>query len=143
MPPRKRTTKSSLSSEHKDALAAGRRQGHAVRRYLVALEQNKPRRGRQVTAESLNERLAEVEARIADADPLQRVHLIQERRNLERRLQNRTEEPGDDLPTLEAAFIEVAAEYGERKGVDYATWREAGVPAEVLQKAGIHWSRRG
>ncbi|HET9093245.1 MAG TPA: hypothetical protein VFN50_12620 [Acidimicrobiales bacterium] len=143
MPPRKRTTKSSLSSEHKDALAAGRRQGHAVRRYLVALEQNKPRRGRQVTAESLNERLAEVEARIADADALQRVHLIQERRNLERRLQSRTEEPGDDLPTLEAAFIEVAAEYGERKGIDYATWREAGVPAEVLQKAGIHWSRRG
>lgn len=143
MPPRKRTAKSALSTEHKSALAAGRRQGHAVRRYLIALEQNKPRRGRQVSVESLQDRLNEVEAKIANADPLQRVHLIQERRNLERRLANRTDEVEDDLPTLEAAFIEVAADYGERKGVDYATWREAGVPAEVLQKAGIHWSRRG
>ncbi|MHB8434890.1 MAG: hypothetical protein ACYDC0_03295 [Acidimicrobiales bacterium] len=143
MPPRKRTAKSALSSEHKDALAAGRRQGHAVRRYLVALEQNKPRRGRQVSAETLQERLEEVEARIADADPLQRVHLIQERRNLEQRLSNRSDELEDDLPTLEEAFVEVAAEYGERKGIDYATWREAGVSADVLQRAGIHWSRRG
>jgi hypothetical protein len=143
MPPRKRATKSALSSEHKDALAAGRRQGYAVRRYLVALEQNKPRRGRQVSVDSLRQRLDDVEAKIADADALQRVHLIQERRDLERRIASRSTETGDDLQSLEEAFIEVAAEYGERKGIDYATWREAGVPADVLQKAGIHWSRRG
>jgi|SRR5579875_2046398 uncharacterized protein YciI len=143
MPPRKRTANSALSAEHKDALAAGRRQGHAVRRYLVALERNKPRRGRQVSTEALKERLAEVEAKIAEADPLQRVHLIQERRNLERRLSSSAEEPEDDMEALESAFVEVAAEYGARKGIDYATWREAGVPAEVLQRAGIHWSRRG
>ncbi len=143
MPPRKRTAKSALSNEHKDALAAGRRQSHAVRRYLIALEQNKPQRGRQVSVESLQERLAEVETRIANADPLQRVHLIQERRNLERRLATRSEEVEDDLPSLEEAFVEVAAEYGERKGIDYATWREAGVSADVLSQAGIHWSRRG
>lgn len=143
MPPRKRTAKSALTSAHKDALAAGRRQGHAVRRYLVALEQNKPRRGRQVSIESLEQRLADVETKIANADPLQRVHLIQERRDLERRLANRSAETDEDLPSLEEAFVEVAAEYGERKGIDYATWREAGVPADVLQRAGIHWSRRG
>ena len=143
MPPRKRATKAALSSEHKDALAAGRRQGHAVRRYLVALERNRPRRGRQVTAESLQERLADVEARIAEADALQRVHLIQERRNLEKRLSSRGDEVEDDMEALEDAFVKVAAEYGQRKGIDYATWREAGVPAEVLQRAGIHWSRRG
>ncbi len=143
MPPRKRATKAALSSEHKDALAAGRRQGHAVRRYLVALERNRPRRGRQVTAESLQERLADVETRIAEADALQRVHLIQERRNLEKRLSSRGDEVEDDMEALEDAFVKVAAEYGQRKGIDYATWREAGVPAEVLQRAGIHWSRRG
>jgi undecaprenyl pyrophosphate synthase len=143
MPPRKRTAKSALSTEHKDALAAGRREGHAVRRYLVALERNKPRRGRQVSAESLQERLSEVESRIAEADALQRVHLIQERRNLERRISNRSDEVEDDMEALEDAFVEVAAAYGERKGIDYATWREAGVPAEVLQRAGVHWSRRG
>jgi hypothetical protein len=143
MPPRKRAVKTSLTSEHKDALAAGRREGHAVRRYLVALEQSKPKRGRQVSLESLRERLAEVEANIAEADPLQRVHLIQERRNLEQRLASKGTETEDNLPELEEAFVEVAAAYGERKGIDYGTWREAGVPAEVLQRAGIHWSRRG
>ena len=144
MPPRKRQTKSktTLTDEHKGALAAGRRQGNAVRRYLVALEQNKPRRGRQVSHESLQSRHDEIEAKLASADALRRAHLIQERRNLERRLAT-TEDSGEvDMESLEAAFIEVAAEYGERKGIEYKTWREVGVPAEVLAEAGIHWSRR-
>jgi hypothetical protein len=142
MPPRKRQAKTGLSSAHKDALAAGRRQGNAVRRYLVALETNRPRRGRQVSRETLEKRLQEVEVKIASADALQRIHLIQSRRDLEQRLAAIGESSGDDMPTLEAAFVEVAAEYGQRKGIDYATWREAGVPADVLQRAGIHWSRR-
>lgn len=142
MPPRRRRAKGGLSSEHKDALAAGRRQGNTVRRYLVALEQHKPRRGRQVSQDTLETRLADVQAKIDESDPLQRVHLIQERRNLEQRVAALAEQSEDDLPALEEAFIEVAAEYGERKGIDYGTWREAGVPADVLQRAGIHWSRR-
>ncbi len=96
-----------------------------------------------MSAESLEDRLAQVAERVSEADPLQRVHLIQERRNLELRLANRGTESEDDLPALEKEFVAVAAEYGERKGIDYATWREAGVPADVLQRAGIHWSRRG
>jgi len=142
MPPRKRTGKAGLSSAHKDALAAGRRQGNAVRRYLVALETNRPRRGRQVSPEALAKRLQDVEKKIDSADALQRVHLIQQRRDLEQRLAAANEQNGDDLATLEEAFVEVAAEYGSRKGIDYATWREAGVPADVLQRAGVHWSRR-
>ena len=142
MPPRKRQARSGLSSEHKDALAAGRRQGNAVRRYLVALETNRPRRGRQVSTETLQKRLQDVEKKIMSADALQKVHLIQQRRDLELRLSAAGEQAADDLPALEAAFVDVAAEYGKRKGIDYATWREAGVPADVLQRAGIHWSRR-
>ncbi|MDZ7734518.1 MAG: hypothetical protein U5R31_16850 [Acidimicrobiia bacterium] len=38
---------------------------------------------------------------------------------------------------LESDFVKAAAEYGESKGIDYRTWREAGVPAGVLKKAGI------
>ena len=30
-----------------------------------------------------------------------------------------------------------AAEYGRRKGITYAAWREAGVPSAVLSRAGI------
>ncbi len=142
MPPRKKPTKPGLSASHKDALAEGRRQGNAVRRYLVALERSKPRRGRSTSADALKVRLEELEAKLAIADPLQRVHLIQERRNLERRIEGASAEAEDDLPELEKAFILVAADYGYRKGIDYATWREAGVSADVLQKAGIHWSRR-
>src|SRR5271165_4967730 len=142
MPPRKKPTKPGLSASHKDALAEGRRQGNAVRRYLVALERSKPRRGRSTSTDALKARLAELEVKLVEADPLQRVHLMQERRNLERRIEGAGAESEDDLPMLEKSFIAVAADYGSRKGIDYATWREAGVSAEVLQKAGIHWSRR-
>ncbi|MGH9292167.1 MAG: hypothetical protein ACRDZ6_05240 [Acidimicrobiales bacterium] len=96
-----------------------------------------------MSGETLQKRLAEVESRIAAADALQRVHLVQERRNIEQRLARSSRKGGDDMKALEAGFIEVAAEYGRRKGIGYATWREIGVSADVLQKAGIHWSRRG
>jgi hypothetical protein len=113
-----------------------------VRRYLVALERSKPRRGRSTSTDALKGRLEDLEAKLITADPLQRIHMIQERRNLERRIEGASAESEDDLPELESAFTAVAADYGSRKGIDYATWREAGVSAEVLQKAGIHWSRR-
>src|SRR5918994_5836283 len=73
---RKRTP---MSDEHKAALAEGRDQGRAVRRYLEALEANKPRRGRKRSPESVKKRLAAIESDIATADPLRRVHLVQER----------------------------------------------------------------
>lgn len=142
MPPKKRSTKSTMSASHKEALAEGRRQGNAVRRYLVALDAAKPRRGRAPNPENLQAKLDEIEAKLEEADPLQKVHLIQERKNLQKRLEGAASDTESDLPALEAEFIEVAAEYGERKEIDYSTWREAGVPADVLSKAGIHWSRR-
>ena len=42
-----------------------------------------------------------------------------------------------DLSDLEADFVKVAADYGARKGISYTAWREAGVDAAVLKKAGI------
>jgi hypothetical protein len=127
-----------MTSEHKAALAAGRAQGLAVRRYLEALERTRPRRGRRPSTEQLERQLEEIEARLHEADPLQRLHLIQQRKTLKARLT----ESGDseDISALEAAFVEAAAAYGARKGIDYSTWREAGVPAEVLRRAGIHRS---
>lgn len=127
-----------MTNEHKAALAAGRAQGLAVRRYLEALERSKPRRGRRPSADNLAKQLREIEDRLRDADPLKRLHLIQQRKAIETRLA--TGEGGEDLSVLEAAFVEAAAEYGSRKGIDYATWREAGVPAEVLRRAGVHRS---
>lgn len=127
-----------MSEEHKAALAAGRAQGLAVRRYLEALERSRPRRGRRPTGEALQRQLAEIEQRLPAADPLQRLHLVQQRKSIEERLAA-TEDHGE-LAALEDAFVAVAADYGSRKGIDYSTWREIGVPAEVLRRAGIHRS---
>jgi hypothetical protein len=124
-----------MSSEHKAALAEGREQGRAVRRYLEALEANKPRRGRKRSPESLKKRLDAIESEIASADPLKRVHLVQERADLQDALDATASNV--DIGQLEKAFVRAAAPYSERKGITYATWREVGVPAAVLEKAGI------
>jgi uncharacterized protein YicC (UPF0701 family) len=127
-----------MSSEHKAALAEGREQGRAVRRYLEALDANKPRRGRKRSAESLKKRLDAIETEIASADPLKRVHLVQERADLQDALDATSSNV--DIGQLEKAFVKAAAPYSERKGITYATWREVGVPAAVLEKAGIRRS---
>jgi hypothetical protein len=130
-----------MSEEHKAALAEGRRQGVAVRRYLEALERSRATRGRPARTEDLEAQLAKVEGELEAADALRRLHLLQQRRTLRARLLA-SEPDEDDLAALEAAFIEVAADYSARKNIDYATWREAGVPAEVLRRAGIAARRR-
>jgi hypothetical protein len=129
---RKRTP---MSTEHKAALAEGRDQGRAVRRYLEALEAHKPRRGRKRTPDSMKKRLSAVEAEIATADPLKRLHLVQERLDLQAALG--ANESKVDLGQLEKDFAKAARPYSDRKGISYSAWRELGVPAAVLDKAGI------
>ena len=128
-----------MSDEHKHALAVGREESRAVRRYLEALEAHKPKRGRKRTTESIQSRLRQIDDRISSADPLTRVHLVQERLNLETELANKEE--AVDLKALEEGFVEAAKSYGERKGITYAAWRAAGVDANVLRKAGIPRTR--
>lgn len=124
-----------MSREHKAALAEGRDQGRAVRRYLEALEASKPKRGRKRSPESMKKRLAAVEDEIAAADPLKRLHLVQERLDLQAALE--ATESTVDINALENEFISAAATYSERKGISYSAWRELGVPSNVLDKAGI------
>jgi hypothetical protein len=127
-----------MSAEHKEALALGREQGRAVRRYLEALEAHKPKRGRKRTPESIEKRLADIENRLQNADPLSRLQLVQERMNLQNELASKSATV--DLEALEQAFVKAARDYGRRKGITYAAWREAGVNPAVLRAAGI---RRG
>src|SRR2546421_7927395 len=75
-----------MTAEHKAALAAGRDEGRAVRRYLEALEANKPRRGRKRTRESIEMQLAETLDRLTKASGLDRVQLLQRRLDLEQEL---------------------------------------------------------
>ena len=129
----------SMSAEHKQALAIGREQGRVVRRYLEALEAHKPKRGRKRTPDSIQRRLESIEERLPSADPLTRLQLVQERMDLSMELEAKSNTV--DLSALEEDFVAAAREYGERKGISYAAWREAGVDAAVLKRAGI--SRAG
>ena len=133
--PQSTRTRTPMSNEHKAALAEGRDQGRAVRRYLEALEANKPRRGRKRSPESMKKRLDAIEGEIAAADPLKRLHLVQERLDLQSALE--ASESNVDLAQLEKDFVKSAAPYSERKNISYSAWRELGVPTDVLDKAGI------
>ena len=125
-----------MSTAHKEAMAAGRAEGRVVKAYLDALQDQRPRRGRPRTADSIRARLSAIETELREAASLRRLQLLQERRDLEAELVSKAG-AGADVATLEAEFAKVAKTYGERKGIAYATWREMGVPAEVLGRAGI------
>ncbi|MEN9505241.1 MAG: hypothetical protein RI958_1167 [Actinomycetota bacterium] len=131
----KKGPKNPLSDEHKAAMAAGRHEGRVVRDYLEALRSNKPRRGRKRTAESITARLAAIDAELVEADALDELRLLQERRNLQVELESMGTVV--DISALEQEFVKVAQSYSERQGIAYATWREVGVEASVLKAAGI------
>ncbi len=131
----KGTVKREVSPSHKEAMAAGRSRGRAVKSYLEALETNKPKRGRKRNPDAMRRRIEVIDAEIANVDPLKRVTMAQERIDLERDLV--TLDDKVDMKALEAAFVEVAKDYSTSKGLTYAAWREAGVAPDVLKKAQI------
>ncbi len=127
--------KTPMTDAHKAALVKGREESRSVKAYLDALDSHRPRRGRPRTTESVRNRLARVVAAIADAEPIERLGLVQERMDLEAELESMGQ--AADLDALEAQFVEVARSYSARKGISRAAWRELGVPADVLGRAGI------
>ena len=135
----KRTAKRTISDEQKSALAQGRAEGRVVRDYLDALRSNKPRRGRRRTPESIEKRLAGIEEQLASADGLTELRLVQERLDLTRELE--TLGQAVDTSTVEAAFVGVAKSYSDRQGISYSAWREVGVEASVLKRAGSPYLR--
>ena len=124
-----------LTAAHKDALAAGRKDAAAVKAYLEAIEGNRPRRGRPRTVESITAQLDTVHKKLVDASALERLQLTQQRMDLERDL--KAMQTTRDTAALEKAFVAVAKRYSERKGISVAAWKELGVSAAVLKKAGI------
>ena len=129
------TKANSMSDEHKQALAQGRMESKVVRDYLEALRSAKPKRGRKRSPESIQKRLTKIETELASADPLTELLLLQERRDLQDEAESLGS--GDDLASAEEAFVKVAKTYSERRHISYATWREVGVEAAVLKRAGV------
>jgi hypothetical protein len=58
----------------------------------------------------------------------ERIDLLKEQESLQAKV---------DLTGLEDDFVSTAKSYGQRKGISYAAWRELGVSAPVLKRAGI------
>ncbi|MCC7077107.1 MAG: hypothetical protein IT198_08280 [Acidimicrobiia bacterium] len=128
-------TKRTMSPEHKKAIAEGRAEGAAVKRYLEQL-QVKGKPGRPVDPERAKKRLAKVDAQLREeANPLTRLELEQTRIDLQRKI----EATGDsqDIDGLEAGFVKVAKSYAARKNISYQAFRKVGVPASVLKSAGV------
>lgn len=127
--------KGSVTEEHKAAMAQGRVEGRAISSYLEALETHKPKRGRKRTPESIDKQLADIESKLATANAITRLTLVQQRLDLQKEKESMGETV--DLSAFEDAFVAAAKGYSERKGISYEAWRELGVPAPVLKRAGI------
>ena len=127
-----------MSDEHKAALAQGRKEARAIKQYLDVLAARKP--GRPVTPERLKKRIADLEGRIAaESDPMRALEMRQARLDAEAAL---AKAPATvDMESLEAGFVACAKAYADRKGLSYTAWREQGVPAPILAKAGIPRTR--
>lgn len=135
------TTKKAMTDAHKAALAVGRDEGRAVRRYLEALEAHRPRPGRKRTIDTVQRQLSETVQQLEKSTALDRVHLLQRRLDLESELGRMQQHSDVNLEELEKSFIEALPGYSARKHISYTAWREVGVPARVLRAAGI--SRSG
>jgi hypothetical protein len=152
MPPAKKATKraaskklakaakkrSSMSASHKQALAEGRASSRAVRAYLDALDENRPKRGRRLDPASVKKRIALIDQQVKQAGGFERLNLLADKAELEGKLAGA--DKNVDLSALRKDFVKHAKTYGERKNIQYATWRAAGVSADDLKAAGI---RRG
>lgn len=127
--------KTPMSDSHKAALAKGRAEGKIVRDYLEGLRATKPKRGRKRTPETIKAQLDEIEATIGDASPMDELLMIQKRRDLTDELEAMSKTV--DMKALEDAFVGAAKSYSESKKISYASWRDVGVEASVLKRAGI------
>ena len=138
--PRKASGARTLSAAHKRALADGRAMSAVVDQYLAAVNTPK-RRGRKVSEATLRERLAGAQARLKTSKGVDKVLAAQEVRDLRDRLARLSAGSGVDVKSLEDAFVKIAKSFGERRGLGYAAWRDAGVPADVLRRAGVARTR--
>jgi hypothetical protein len=128
--------KTPMSAAHKQALAEGREQSRVVREYLDALEAHKPKRGRKRTADSVKKNLSDVNQELKSSGGSAKLELIQRRRDLEVELAG-MQVGGTDISALEKAFVKVGKSYANRKAISYAAFREFGVPADILKRAGV------
>lgn len=124
-----------MSKVHKDALARGRSSARTIRAYLEAIRATKPARGRRRTPDSIRKQLGAIEGEYASASAMRTLELAQRRMDLAAELAKIQD--GDRLGDLQREFVKIAKSYAVRKGISRKAFREVGVPAAVLDEAGI------
>ena len=125
-----------MSAAHKKALADGRAMSATVDRYLTALNTPKPR-GRKISKATVTQRLNQARKRAAGAHGIGKVLAAQEVRDLTERLARLDRDDSADMKSAETEFVKVAKRFSENRGIQYGAWRDVGVPAAVLRRAGI------
>jgi hypothetical protein len=138
--PAKPRAQRTMSDSHKKALAEGRSMSLTVDRYLAVVNTPK-RRGRKVSRATLESRLTSARERAKTATGVDKVLAAQDIRDLEAKIAQLDTASGADLKTLEAAFVKIAKKFGENRGIGYGAWRDAGVSAQVLRRAGVARTR--
>jgi hypothetical protein len=126
--PTKSKTHGPRSEEVRVQMRQRQEETRIVKAYLAQLSEASHRRRR----DNLERYLDLAETKLAgDLQPIDRLTLLQRKHDLEAMLQPvGAEDHTED-------FTKVAANYSDRKGIAYRTWREVGVPASVLKAAGI------
>ncbi len=114
-----------MTPEAKEAMVLGAKAHRAVDAYLTYIDQHKPR-GRKIDKEALEQKAA------AETNLARKVIIIAQIHEAIRRDDMRQEEEA-----LEAEFVKYAPGFSESHNIQYAVWREMGVPVSVLSKAGI------
>lgn len=137
---RKRPGPRHMTASHKKALARGRELSATVDRYLQAINTPK-RRGRKVSIATLQKRLKAAQETAKTGSGVAKVLAAQDVRDLKAKIAEATAPGTVDLKQLEAEFLKIAKTFSAQRNITYGAWRDAGVSAAVLQKAGIARTR--
>ena len=95
-----RMAKRSMTDEHRAAIAAGQTETSAVKDYLEALEAQRPRPGRRVSAKTLQARRIAIDAQIAEGGlkTMKRLELLHGRRDIDAQIAALADEPDRRQP---------------------------------------------
>jgi hypothetical protein len=138
---RKRTVKRAtkkrapVKKAQKAAVLDAKTEAQRISQYLRALQLKKTKMGPKAKPEVLARRVSKARDAAAMRTGIRQLEAVQRLRNLERKQADPS--MNGNFEKLETNFIETAKGFGERKGIDYGTWRAVGVDAAVLKKAGI------
>lgn len=124
-----------MDAEHKAKLVEGRADARVVKAYLQYLDENKPKRGRRRTVDSISNRLAQIDAELPNETALSRLKMFQERTDLT----NELEALGRvaDGSELREEFVGCASRYAAAHGLKAGAFRQMGVDTATVKEAKI------